>query len=223
MRYVADTMRGAVTVYDSSGKLQDSIGRKQGIRPVGVAVTESRIYIADLKHRICVFDKNTRELEFTVPRNPDSEEERLFSPTNVAVDDQDNIYVSDTGGYRVQKYAADGTHLLSIGSHGDRPGQFARNKGLAVDHNGIVYVVDAASQAVQMFDPEGNLLLYFGEPGGSPVPLVLPADVAIDYGNVELFRDYIAVDFEVEYIVYVTSQYGPRKVSVYGFGRKKEQ
>jgi DNA-binding beta-propeller fold protein YncE len=223
MRYVVDTLRGEVAVYDTEEILQYSLGREQGIRPVGVAVTEERVYITDLNHRVCVFDKATRKLEFTVPRNPDNEQERLFSPTNVAVDDENNIYVSDTGGYRVQKYAPDGTYLLTIGSHGDRPGQFARNKGIAVDRNGVLYVVDAASQTVQMFDAEGRLLLWFGEPGASPFPLVLPAAVAIDYNNVELFRDYIAEDFAVEYLVYVTSQYGSRKVNVYAFGRKKEQ
>ena len=223
VRYVVDPMRQEVVVYDAMGKLQDSMGREHGIKPVGVAVSEDRICIADLNHRICVFDKATRSLEFTIPRNPDNEQEKLFSPTNVAIDHQNNIYVSDTGAYRVQKYAADGSYLMTIGSHGDSPGQFARNKGIAVDRNGLVYVVDAASQTVQLFDEEGNLLLFFGEPGASPVPLVLPADVAVDYGNVEWFRDYIAEDFAVEYLVYVTSQYGPRKVSVYGFGRKKEQ
>jgi sugar lactone lactonase YvrE len=221
-RYVADSIRGDVAVYEPTGTLLDSIGRKHGIRPVGVSVTEDRIYIADLNHRVCVFDKTTRALELTIPLNPDNEQERLFSPTNLAVDEQGNIYVSDTGAYRVQKYAADGAYLQTIGSHGDAPGQFARNKGIAVDRNGILYVVDAASQTVQMFDSDGNLLLYFGEPGASPVPLVLPADVVLDYGNVELFQEYIDEDFEVEYLVYVTSQYGARKVNVYGFGQKKE-
>ena len=49
------------------------------------------------------------------------------------------------------------------------------------------------------------------------------ADVVIDYENVERFQTYAADGFEVEYLVFVSSQYGPRKVSVYGFGKKKEQ
>ena len=222
VRYIADPIRGDVAIYDSSGELIDSIGREQGMKPVGVAVSEERIHIVDLNHKVYVFDKASRTLLLTIPRNPENEQEQLFSPTNVAVDQQNNIYVSDTGACRVQKYAPDGTYLQSVGTHGDAPGQFARNKGIDVDRNGILYVVDAASQIVQMFDSEGKLLLYFGQPDASAVPLMLPADVVIDYGNVELFQAYADKDFELEYLVFVSSQYGPRKISVYGFGQKKE-
>jgi DNA-binding beta-propeller fold protein YncE len=222
MRYIVDPLRGDVAIYDSTGKLIDSIGREQGMKPVGVAVSEDRIHIADLNHKVYVFDKASRTLLLTIPRIPDNEQEQLYSPTNVAVDQQGNIYVSDTGGCRVQKYAPDGTYLQTIGSQGDAPGQFARNKGVAVDRNGILYVVDAATQTVQMFDAKGDLLLYFGAPGEGPSPLTLPADVVIDYGNVELFQSYADENFEVEYLVFISSQYGPRKISVYGFGQKKE-
>jgi hypothetical protein len=90
-----------------------------------------------------------------------------------------------------------------------------------VDRAGRVYVVDAASQVVQIFDADGKLLLFFGEPEGSPVGLNLPAKVAIDYDHVGLFQTYAAPDFQVEYLVIVTNQYGDRKVSVFGFGGRK--
>ena len=70
-----------------------------------------------------------------------------------------------------------------------------------------------------MFDDQGNLLLFFGEQEGSAAPLVLPADVVIDYENVALFQSYAHPDFKLEHLIFVTNQYGPRKVAVYGFGQ----
>ena len=90
-----------------------------------------------------------------------------------------------------------------------------------MDRESRVYVVDAAAQLVQIFDAEGKLLLFFGEPEGSEAGLDLPAKVLIDYDHVGLFQEYAAPDFQVEYLVLVTSQYGARKVSVFGFGQKK--
>jgi hypothetical protein len=98
-----------------------------------------------------------------------------------------------------------------------------RPKGIAVDREGRFYVVDAATEVVQVFDAQGRLLLFFGEPAGSEVGLVLPAKVMVDYDHVDLFREYAADDFAVEYLIFVTNQYGPRKVSVYGYGRRRAQ
>ena len=99
--------------------------------------------------------------------------------------------------------------------------KFALPKGVAVDREGRVYVVDARAQVVQIFNPEGKLLLFFGEPNASRASLFLPASVAVDYQNVDLFRQYAAPGFELDYLVIVSNQYGRRKISVYGFGHKR--
>jgi DNA-binding beta-propeller fold protein YncE len=160
---------------------------------------------------------------FTIPADPAAEEPqaRLYAPVNLAVDAQRRLYVTDIGAFRVQQYDPDGKYLRTIGRLGDSPGEFARPKGIAVDREGRVYVVDAASQVVQIFDAEGKLLLFFGEPEGSEAGLNLPAKVAVDYDHVGLFQGYAAPDFQVEYLVIVTNQYGDRKVSVFGFGGRK--
>jgi hypothetical protein len=59
--------------------------------------------------------------------------------------------------------------------------------------------------------------------GNQPGNLNLPAQVVIDYDNVNLFRSYAAPDFEIEYLIIVTSQYGLRKVNIYGFGHPRGQ
>jgi hypothetical protein len=94
-------------------------------------------------------------------------------------------------------------------------------KGVSADREGRVYVVDAANQLVQIFDEQGKLLMWFGEPDASAAPLCLPAKVIVDYDHVDLFKQYAAPNFQVEHLLLVSNQFGPRKVSVYGFGHKK--
>jgi hypothetical protein len=72
-----------------------------------------------------------------------------------------------------------------------------------------------------MFDDTGRLLMWFGEPSTSKVGLRLPSKVFVDYDNVDWFQKYAAPDFQVEHLVIVINQFGPRKVSVFGFGHKK--
>ena len=76
------------------------------------------------------------------------------------------------------------------------------------------------SQVVQIFNNEGRLLTWFGEPGADNKLQNLPAKVVVDYDNVAQFQKYAAPGFKVDHLVLVTSQYGSRKVSVFGFGTK---
>jgi hypothetical protein len=51
--------------------------------------------------------------------------------------------------------------------------------------------------------------------------LYLPAGLCVDYENAGLFQKYAAPGFKIEYLILVTNQAGPNKVSVYGFLAKK--
>ena len=209
---------------DSNGQPAEGNGVGQ-MKPTDVVIAGDRLYVTDLKgHCVRVYNKESRRELFTVPRDaaPDDKRVQLYSPVNMALDAKGRLYVCDIGAFRVQQYDQDGHYLKTFGAGvGDRPGEFARPKGVAVDRDGRLYVVDAAAQVVQMFDEDGKLLMYFGEPGGSEASLDLPAKVIVDYDHVDLFRKYAAPGFQVDYLVLVTSQYGPRKVRVYGFGHRK--
>lgn len=248
-RYVADPASGQVLIYgrdDSflgaigervSGKGRahspasvapvraESTGSEAEMKPTDVLVAGDRLYVADLKnHYVRVYDKAKRQLLFTIPRAPATADaqSKLFAPANLAVDAQGRVYVSDLGAFRILQYSPDGQFLRQFGRGvGDKPGEFARPKGVAVDREGRVYVVDAATQVVQIFDPDGRLLLFFGDRQGSTPGLDLPAKVVIDYDHNALFASHVAPDFQLEYLVIVTNQFGEHKVSVFGFGHKK--
>jgi len=46
----------------------------------------------------------------------------------------------------------------------------------------------------------------------------LPATIVVDYDNVEFFQEYAAQGASIEFLVLVSNQHGPHKISVYGFG-----
>jgi len=223
-RYVADTGRNQVLIYGADGTFLEAIGKKDEMKPSDVAVTADRIYVADLlNHCVRVYSKAGHQLLFTVPTDAKATVGKLFSPTNLAVDQPGNrLLVSDTGGNVVQVYDLSGNYLRSIGHAGVAPGLFARPKGVAVDRQGLAYVVDAATQVVQIFDTEGRLLLFFGEAGASVQgQVILPAAVKVDYDNIGYFQKYVAPGRKCEYLIFVTSQFGGQKVSVYGFLKQK--
>ncbi len=217
--YVADTDRGLVVIYSSDGNYAGTLGRNKEFKPSDVGITDDRVYVTAIKERVVrVYEKETRKRLFDIPKDPKNAEEDLFGPTNLAIGPDGSIFVSDTMAFRIQKYSPDGEYLQTFGRHGDSPGEFARPKGIAVDRDGNLYSVDAAAQVVQIMDPEGKLLLHFGAPGMGPVAFDLPAKVIIDYDHIDQFREFIDPGFEVEYLVIVTSQYGRRKVCVFGYG-----
>lgn len=222
-RYVADTGRSQVLIYGKDDSFRGAIGDKSEIKPCDVAITADRLYVADLKgHVVRVYGKADRKLLFSIPREGAGPEAKLFSPTNLAVDQQGRLLVSDTGAFLVQIYDLEGKYLRTFGQQGVGPGLFARPKGLAVDRAGLAYVVDATTQVVQVFDTEGKLLMFFGQPGVSTYgELVLPAAVKLDYDNVGYFQKYVAPGYQCEYVILVTSQFGSRMVNVYGFVKKK--
>jgi DNA-binding beta-propeller fold protein YncE len=196
------------------------MGKKDEMKPSDVAVSPDQLYITDLlNHCVRVYSKTDRKFMFSIPSNAKDAKGKLFGPTNLALDESSGrLLVSDTGGNAVQIYDLDGKYLRTIGRAGVAPGMFARPKGIAVDHQGLAYVVDAATQVVQIFDTEGRLLLFFGEAGASTQgEVILPAAVKVDYDNLSYFQKFVAPGHQLDYLIFVTSQYGDQKVSVYGF------
>ena len=78
------------------------------------------------------------------------------SPTDIAWDADDNIYISD--GYinsRVAKLDVNGDWIQSWGERGSEIGQFNLLHAIAVDRQGAVYVADRSNRRIQVFDSDG--------------------------------------------------------------------
>ncbi len=218
-KYITDTGRNQVLVYNSQDRFLRAYGTPGQFKPIDALIVGDRLYVSDLyHHQIQVLDKASGELLFKFGKAGSGDHE-FFQPTNLALGPDDVLYISDTGNFRVQAYTLDGEFIRSFGSIGDSIGHFARPKGIAVDHEGRLYIVDAAFENVQILNQDGTPLMFFAEAGDDPGNINLPTDIIIDYDNVDYFRKYAAPGFNLEYVVLVASQFGLNKVTVFGFGK----
>ena len=215
IKYVADMQRQQVVVFDKHDVYLRTYGGPSIFKkPVDVAVHGKRIFVVDLgKEQLFILDRDTGRLIQTVGQKGD-----FFRPSHVTVDPRGDVFVTDALHFLIKKFSPDGRLLQSMGFHGDQIGGFARPKGIAVDKDDRLYVVDAAFENVQIFDDQGRVLLFFGGPGSGPGDLYLPAGIAIDDDNTAYFQKFADPDFKLDYLVYVTSMFGPNMVNVYGLG-----
>ena len=221
--YVADTERKQILIFDATGKYVSAIGDGQSIKPTDVAIYDDKIWVCDLQnHQIHVYTIKNQRPVFSFPEQNTNMPGYLFSPTNLCIEGN-KVYVTDTGDSKVKVFDLQGNFLSSIGSFGKSSGQFVRPKGVAVDKSGNVFVVDAAFENVQVFDEAGNLLTYFGGSYKSQGDMYLPANVIISYDRIDYFEKYLSPDYKLEYLIFVTNQYGPDRVSVYGFVNPKTE
>lgn len=73
--------------------------------------------------------------------------------TNIAIDDQGNVFVADFYNHRIQKFTPNGTFLTAFGAEGSGPGEFFFPIALDVMPDGSLYVVDFGNNRIQKWLP----------------------------------------------------------------------
>jgi DNA-binding beta-propeller fold protein YncE len=179
--FVTDSILKGVFVFSDSGNFIKIIGSADlFLRPTGIAVDDSRVYVVDtLKHQILVFSKKDGTLLFQIGQNGTNIGDFNY-PTHIFVSKDKKIYVTDSLNFRVQIFDIDGKFLASFGRLGDALGDLSKPKGIAVDSENHIYVVDSQFDNIQIFDEAGKLLLVVGSTGRSPGKLLLPSGIFID-------------------------------------------
>jgi hypothetical protein len=221
VKYVADPERGQIVAFDRDDAFLRAYGKPGEWRPVDAAPYGDRLYAVDVANaRIVVFDKESGERLKTIGDRGEPVE-RLAGPTNLAFDPEGRLHVTDFRRFQIVEYDRDGHYRSALGRAGDNAGHFARPKGIAVDREGRLLAVDASFNNVQVFNAKERLLMAFGKGGEQPGDLLLPADVWIDDQHLEHFREFVAPEFEAEYLIFVTSQFGPRQVNVFAYGKQR--
>jgi len=214
--FVSDSQMHRILVFSPDHKVEASISEGV-VNPGGMAIdTENRLlYVTDAElDQVLVYDADSFKLLRRIGTG--GKKHRLTSPgdfskpTNVAVDKEGNVYVTDTWNDRVEIFDADGNFIRAFGKNGDGPGRFARPKGIAIDADGHVWVADAVQDRVQCFTPEGKLLMWMGEPGKLPGQFGDLAGLAIDKqnriftseqypGRVQMFRYFTNAEAKAEW------------------------
>ncbi|KAL9979988.1 hypothetical protein ACROYT_G008516 [Oculina patagonica] len=109
----------------------------------------------------------------------------LNNPWGVAVNERNEIAVTDNVNNRVQIFSSDGTWFRSFGRKGNEQGEFDFPAGIAFDKNGNIIVVDSRNHRVQFFSGQGEYLNQFGEKGNLDHQLMLPTGLSVNCdGNI---------------------------------------
>lgn len=216
--FASDGQYNHVLVFNANRKLEGVFGDGIMNNPNGLAIDEENrfLYVANTgSDQVLVYDADSFQLlrkigtagknrTLTTPGD-------FAAPTNVAVDKDGNLYVSDTMNDRIEEFDADGNFIRAFGKNGDGPGDFARPKGIAVDCDNHVWVADAMTNRVQIFTPEGELRLVLGGGFGNlPGQFASPAGIYIDknnrvftseqfLGRVQMFRYITNAEAQAEY------------------------
>jgi DNA-binding beta-propeller fold protein YncE len=148
------------------------------VRPYSIAVdSRGRAIVTDPgANGIHIFDFENHKYKFIERR--DKGRESMKTPQCVAVDAQDNIYVSDSTAGKIFVFEPGGKFKRAIGSLKGGEGYFKRPTGIAVDSAAQrIYITDTLRDKVFVLDMDGAILQSIGKRGSGPVEFNLPTEV----------------------------------------------
>jgi len=170
----------AILVFDREGTFIRSFGEDLFANPHGIWISPDDIlYCTDTVHHTVTKLSLDGEVLMTLGAKgkPGKPGDPFNRPTRAVESPSGDIFVSDGyGQQRVHKFAADGTHLLSWGSKGIGPDQFALPHSIWVDSEERVYVADRWNGRIAIFNTEGKFLDQW-------IGLMYPNEIYIDQDN----------------------------------------
>ncbi len=121
--------------------------------------------------------------QFLVPKYPSNISSEFNSPTGIAIDSDNNIYITDSGNSQIKKFDSKGKLLYTVGTLGSSTGEFRHPLGIFVNEK-YVYVLDTGNSRIQMFDKNGSFIYSWGEYGDQHGMFHTPVSMSSDkYGN----------------------------------------
>jgi sugar lactone lactonase YvrE len=97
---------------------------------------------------------------------------KFNNPYGLAIDEQDNLYVSDMGNHKIRKITSNGVVSTLAGSTigfsngSSSSAKFNNPSGVAVDGQGNVYVADFVNHKIRKINPNGEVTTLAGSSKG---------------------------------------------------------
>jgi len=162
--YVTDTGNKRVVIFDQNGGFIAQFGLA-GFDPgqfdeqVGIAInSQDEIFITDTwNQRVQVFALDENTLEAALVRYWDVTAwfgSSLENKPYIAIDQQDNVFITDPEGYRILEFTSEGEFIRGWGDYSPSSDGFGLPSGIEADADGHIWVSDAGN----------NLLLRFSTP-----------------------------------------------------------
>ncbi len=118
--------------------------------------------------QIGIYDTTTESLTYYGGGGSNNGEFFILENPSLATafDSNNNIYVADTGNFRIQKLDSEGNYISQWGEEGTGNSQFTYIAGVATDSSNNVYVIDRSSglgfDSIQKFTSEGQFISKIG-------------------------------------------------------------
>ena len=104
----------------------------------------------------------------------------LIWPAGIALDSQENVYVTDEWLNRVSIFKKDGNLLGLWGTAGEGDGELNRPSGIAIDSDDNLHIADSLNHRIQKFTKDGTFLRKWGGLGDGAGELNSPWGIDID-------------------------------------------
>jgi len=151
------------------------------IRPYGIAVdSHGRAIITDPGARgVHIFDFEQHKYKFV--QRADREHDAMLAPQCVAVDAEDNFYVTDSESGKIFVFEAGGKFKHVLGSLKGGEGYFKRPTGIAVDSAAQrIYVTDTLRDKIFVLDMQGQVMKTIGQHGTGKDDFYYPTELRLD-------------------------------------------
>ena len=191
--YVSDAAGYCLKIFDSAGKLQQTIGKPGSSGgnfnyPQGLSIdADELVYVMDSNNgRIAIFDGEGKFVNSigTIGGYP----EAFYTPKGIFVTDK--IYACNTRNHFLAVYDKNTHKLLAkYGDLGDDAADlqvgtldyhFRLPTDVVISKDGKIYVVDSKHGEIKVLDSDGRYLFNFGELGNSEGQFNSPEGIAID-------------------------------------------
>lgn len=168
------------------------------VRPYGIAVdSRGRAIVTDPGARgVHIFDLARNKYKFI--ERVEKSKDPMEAPQCVALDAQDNIYVTDSQAGKIFVFNADGKYQRAIGSLRGGEGYFKRPTGIAVDSGSQrIYITDTLRNKIYVLDFEGRVIRSFGQRGAAVGEFNYPADLLLKGEDLAVVD---AMNFRVQFL-----------------------
>jgi len=152
------------------------------VRPYGVvADSRGRVIVTDPGiPAVHIFDFDRQK--YKLIRRAGKQE--LGSPQCVAVDAQNNFYITDSDAGMIFVFDSNGDYRRTIGALKGGEGMFKRPTGIAIDFGAQrIYVSDTWRQQIFVLDMNGSVLQKIGKGGAAPGEFNFPTELRLDDGE----------------------------------------
>lgn len=143
-------------------------------KPYGLFSDEQgRLFIVDVSSaRVHVMDRKEKRYAII----GEGKEKIFLSPIAITGDDEENLYITDSGGGIIYRYSQRKKRLEPfIVADLGRPTGIAFNR-----KNRLLYITDTSAHQIAVFDLRGNERLRIGSHGDAPGQFNYPTDLFVD-------------------------------------------